>query len=74
MDVNKPEKNYEVAEETPDTRYSRAGKVWDDRIGAAAVRAKNWRIAALSSMMITALAVGGMVYIGSQSKIVPYHI
>ena len=72
MDVNKPEKNYEVAEETPDTRYSRAEKIWDDRIGAAAVRAKNWRIAALSSLMITALAVGGMVYIGSQSKIVPY--
>ncbi|CAI2030171.1 conjugal transfer protein TrbF [Serratia fonticola] len=50
----------------------RARQEWDERIGSAVSAAKNWRLAAIISMAITACAVAGIIHIGSQSKIEPY--
>lgn len=40
----------------PLTPYQKAQQEWDNRIGSARVQAKNWRITALSLLLITALA------------------
>lgn len=50
----------------------RARQEWDERIGSAVSSARNWRMAAMGSMLITGAAVLGIIYIGAQSKIEPY--
>ncbi|WP_235424043.1 VirB8/TrbF family protein [Citrobacter koseri] len=63
------------SQDTPDPvslMALRARQEWDERIGSAVSAAKNWRMAAFGSMMITAFAVLGIIYIGAQSKIEPY--
>jgi len=52
--------------------YLNARREWDERYGDLIVRARNWRLAAFGAMGIAALAVLGVVWIGSQSKIQPY--
>lgn len=52
--------------------YLRARQEWDDRMGAALARARNWRYAAFAALAVAALAVAGVDYIGAQSKIKPY--
>src|SRR3546814_10092505 len=34
----------------PETPYQRAAQVWDERIGASRVQAKNWRLMAFGSL------------------------
>ena len=41
----RPSTHYGKAPE-PETPYQRAGQVWDERIGAPRVQAKNWRLMA----------------------------
>jgi type IV secretion system protein VirB5 len=52
--------------------YLNARREWDERYGNLIVRARNWRYAAFCAFGIAALAVAGVVWIGSQSKIQPY--
>lgn len=52
--------------------YTDAKQIWNERIGNSVVRARNWRLAAILSLMVSIIAVSGVVYIGSQSKIKPY--
>ncbi|MDR0275585.1 MAG: type IV secretion system protein [Burkholderiaceae bacterium] len=52
--------------------YLNARREWDERYGDLIARARNWRYAAFSSFAITAMAVAGVIWIGSQSKIQPY--
>lgn len=72
MFANEKPVNFKTAEETPASQYSKAKDIWDDRVGSAAVRARNWRIAAFIALLIAFTALGGLIYIASQSKIVPY--
>lgn len=72
MFANKKPQNFKAAESTPESPYSKAREIWDDRIGEAAVRAKNWRLAAFTALIISLTALGGLIYVASQSKIVPY--
>ena len=37
----------------PETPYSRAGQVWDERIGSARVQARNWRLMAFGCLALT---------------------
>src|ERR1700733_15036034 len=37
----------------PETPYQRAGQVWDDRIGSARVQARNWRLMAFGSLLLS---------------------
>ena len=37
----------------PETPYQRAGQLWDERIGAARVQAKNWRLMAFGGLFLT---------------------
>lgn len=64
--------------ETPDTpdemtiMTQRARSTWDERLGATVAATKNWRLVAFGSLTIAFIAVAGITYIGSQSKIQPY--
>ena len=52
--------------------YLRASREWDNRIGSAAVQAKNWRFAAFGCMGVALLAVGGLIYQANNTNIATY--
>lgn len=54
--------------------YQRAREEWDERIGSAVKEAHAWKMFAFLALLVSALAVGGVGYIGAQSKIKPYVI
>ncbi|MBB6125384.1 conjugal transfer protein TrbF [Sphingobium subterraneum] len=56
----------------PETPYQRAGQLWDERIGAARVQAKNWRLMAFGCLGLTAALSGGLLWQSLQSRVVPY--
>lgn len=58
----KPEKN----------PYLNARREWDERYGDSIARARTWRYAAFGMIAIAALAVAGVAWIGSQSKVKPF--
>jgi type IV secretion system protein VirB5 len=56
----------------PETPYQRAGQLWDERIGAARVQARNWRLMAFGGFFLTTGLSGGLVWQSLQSRVVPY--
>ena len=56
----------------PETPYQRAGQVWDDRLGASRVQARNWRAAAFASLALSGVMAVGLLWQASQSSITPY--
>ena len=58
----------------PATPYQSAAQVWDDRIGAARVQAKNWRFMAFGCLTLAVLMAGGLVWRSAQSIVTPYVI
>ena len=52
--------------------YLNARREWNERYGSYIAAAAAWRLTALAALGIAAVAVGGVVYIGSQNRIVPY--
>lgn len=51
--------------------WVRAEMAYDDRYLRMAAQVKNWRLFAFGSLAIAVLAVGGVIYIGAQSKFLP---
>ncbi|WP_075258190.1 conjugal transfer protein TrbF [Herbaspirillum camelliae] len=58
----------------PATPYQAAAQVWDERIGAARVQAKNWRWMAFGCLLLALLMAGGLVWRSAQSIVTPYVI
>lgn len=56
----------------PATPYQRAGQMWDERIGSARIQAKNWRLMAFGSLILSAGLASGMTWQASQSRVTPY--
>lgn len=56
----------------PETPYSRAGQLWDERIGSARVQARNWRLMAFGALFLTTGLSGALVWLSMQSRVVPY--
>lgn len=56
----------------PVTPYQKAAQLWDDRIGAARVQAKNWRFMAFGSLGLALGLAGGLIWLSAQSRITPY--
>lgn len=56
----------------PETPYQRAGQVWDERMGAARVQAKNWRLMALGCLALSFATSGALVWRSLQSTVTPY--
>jgi len=56
----------------PVTPYQRAAQVWDDRIGSARVQARNWRLMAFGSLLLSAGLGASSVWQSMQSRVTPY--
>ena len=49
-----------------------AKNVWNSRISEFFWKYRAWQLLALISLLIAFVAVSGVIYIGSQSKFIPY--
>ena len=56
----------------PETPYQRAGQLWDERIGSARVQAKNCRLMAIGSLLLSAGLASGLVWQSARGTIVPW--
>lgn len=52
--------------------YAAARREWNEQVGTLASERDTWRLTALCCLGVTALAVGGIAWIGAQSHAVPY--
>lgn len=55
-----------------ETPYQRAAQVWDDRIGAARVQARNWRLMAFAAMTLAMGSSAALVWRSTISEISPW--
>lgn len=56
----------------PETPYSRAGQLWDMRIGDARAQAKNWRLMAFGGLVLAVGLSSALVWQSLQSRVIPY--
>lgn len=56
----------------PETPYQRAAQAWDERIGSARVQAKNWRLMAFGSLLLSCGLAGGLVWQSTHGTVVPW--
>jgi type IV secretion system protein VirB5 len=56
----------------PETPYQKAGQVWDERIGAARVQARNWRLMAMGGLLLSSALSAGLLWQSMQSRVAPY--
>lgn len=56
----------------PETPYQKAAQAWDERIGSARVQAKNWRLMAFGSLLLSAGLATGLVWQSARGTIVPW--
>lgn len=56
----------------PETPYQRAGQLWDERIGSSRVQARNWRLMAFGSLILSGGLAGGVIWQSTQSRVTPY--
>ncbi|ATQ68895.1 MULTISPECIES: conjugal transfer protein TrbF [Methylosinus] len=56
----------------PETPYQRAAQAWDERIGSARVQAKNWRLMAVGSLLLSCGLGGGLVWQSTHGTVVPW--
>ncbi|MFN8683729.1 conjugal transfer protein TrbF [Paracoccus sp. P2] len=56
----------------PETPYQKAAQAWDERIGSARVQAKNWRIMAFSSLILSAGFASALVWQSARGTVVPW--
>lgn len=52
--------------------YDKAKEMWDARIGTIRTQAYNWRLMALLLLLLLAFSIGGNIYLGTQTKVIPY--
>ena len=52
--------------------YLSARRTWNEHVGDQAASRQTWQMLGLLSLLIALAGVGGMIYIGSQSKFIPY--
>jgi type IV secretion system protein VirB5 len=57
---------------SPETPYQRAAQVWDDRMGAARVQARNWRLACFGALSVSGILAGGLLWQNARGSIVPW--
>jgi type IV secretion system protein VirB5 len=56
----------------PETPYQKAAQVWDERIGSARVQARNWRIMAFGSLILSAGFATALVWQSARGIVVPW--
>ena len=56
----------------PETPYQKAAQVWDERIGSARVQARNWRLMAFGSLILSAGFAAALVWQSARGTVVPW--
>ena len=56
----------------PETPYQKAAQVWDERIGSARVQAKNWRLMAFGSLILSAGLAVSLVWQSTRGTVTPW--
>jgi len=56
----------------PETPYQRAAQVWDERIGSARVQARNWRLMAFGSLILSTGFASALVWQSARGTVVPW--
>lgn len=56
----------------PETPYQKAAQVWDDRIGSARVQARNWRLMAFGSLILSGGFASALVLQSARGTVVPW--
>ena len=56
----------------PETPYQKAAQVWDERIGSARVQAKNWRLMAFGSLLLSGGLASGLVWQSLRGTVTPW--
>lgn len=56
----------------PETPYQKAAQVWDERMGAARVQAKNWRLMAFGCLILAGGFAGALVWQSARGTVVPW--
>ncbi|MDH1268479.1 conjugal transfer protein TrbF [Rhizobium pusense] len=56
----------------PETPYQKAAQAWDERIGSARVQAKNWRIMAFGSLILSIGFASALVWQSARGTVVPW--
>ena len=56
----------------PETPYQRAAQVWDERIGSARVQARNWRLMAFGSLILSGTFAAALVWQSARGTVVPW--
>ena len=67
----RPSVRYATSPE-PVTPYQKAAQVWDERMGAARVQARNWRLMAFCCLALSGGLAGALAWQSTQGTIVPY--
>ncbi|MBF0451291.1 MAG: hypothetical protein HQK75_11355 [Candidatus Magnetomorum sp.] len=70
--MNQTEKLNFTPDGIAETPYQRAKQDFDDLIGNARLQAYHWRLAFFCTIVVLCITVLGMIYLSSQSKIIPY--
>src|SRR5260370_36399428 len=52
--------------------YLAARKEWDERYGDFITRSRNWRVLALLLGVVAFIQAGGLIYLSSKSKVIPF--
>lgn len=55
-----------------DNPYLSARRTWNEHIGSVVSSRQTWQVVGILAMLVALASVGGMIYIGSQSKFIPY--
>jgi len=56
----------------PVTPYQKAAQIWDERVGSARVQARNWRLMAFGSLVLSAGLGAGLIWQSARGTIVPW--
>jgi type IV secretion system protein VirB5 len=56
----------------PETPYQKAAQVWDERIGSARVQARNWRMMAFGSLVLTGGFATALIWQSGRGTVVPW--
>jgi type IV secretion system protein TrbF len=54
--------------------YLTARRTWNDHVGSLVSSRQTWQVIGILSLLITLVAVAGVIHVGSQSKFIPYVI
>ena len=71
--MKRPVKAPTLAPDSPHSAvYLAARREWNERYGSYIAQANTWRLVAVASLAIAAVAVGGDMWLAAQSRVVPY--